>query len=50
MILTHNLILKIPIYVSGRYEKYFPNPLEFKPERFLKDPDNLENKYNNLTD
>lgn len=23
-------------YLSGRNEKYFPNPMEFRPERFLR--------------
>lgn len=26
-------------FMNGRYEKYFKNALEFKPERFLKSPD-----------
>ena len=27
-------------FINGRCEKYFKNPLEFKPERFFKTEDN----------
>lgn len=27
-------------YLCGRWNEYFPNPLEFKPERFLKEENN----------
>lgn len=30
----------VSTYVNARYEKYFKDPLVFKPERFLKTPDN----------
>ena len=33
-----NTVVQLSSYISGRLEKNFPNPLEFKPERFLKDP------------
>lgn len=33
---------KVSSYLCGRLEKYFPNPLEFKPERFLKDKDSFD--------
>jgi cytochrome P450 len=36
---------KISSYVNGRNPKYFPDPFEFKPERFLKDRDSFDNSY-----
>ena len=32
--------IKPSTYLCGRYEEYFSNPLEFKPERFSKDENN----------
>ncbi len=31
-------------YVMARNEKYFKNATEFKPERFMKDPDSMDTK------
>ena len=28
--------------MNARLEEYFPNPLEFRPERFIKDADTIE--------
>ena len=44
------LIFKFPAYVTGRTEAYFPHCTEFRPERFLKDPNSLDTQYEfNLT-
>nr|QUF59384.1 cytochrome p450 CYP3049B2 [Brachionus angularis] len=32
-----NSIMNLSTYLNSRLEKYFENPLEFKPERFIKD-------------
>ena len=31
--------------MSGRHEKYFQDPLMFKPERFIKDPDTIDSSW-----
>jgi cytochrome P450 len=40
--IPRNSVVSVSSYVAARYEKYFPNPLDFKPERFMKDADTLE--------
>jgi len=37
-----NTTVCVSTYMNARLEKYFPEPLEFKPERFIKDVDTLE--------
>lgn len=34
--------------MSGRHEKNFQDPEEFRPERFIKDPDSIGNRYLNF--
>jgi cytochrome P450 len=36
-VLSKNTHLMSSTYMNARLEKFFPNPLEFKPERFMKD-------------
>jgi cytochrome P450 len=43
--IPNNTQLIISPYMCGRNTQYFPNPLEFNPDRFLKDSANNEPKY-----
>ena len=36
-------VLKASSYISGRMEEFFPNPLEFDPERFYSDKHDIKN-------
>lgn len=41
--------ISLSSYMNARIPRYFPNPFEFKPERFLKDTDTMENSIENYT-
>ena len=43
-----NSMVSVSPYVCGRNGKYFKNPLEFRPERFLIDKDTLESSSESL--
>lgn len=41
-IIPSDTTVMVSTYVNGRLVKYFPNPMEYRPERFIKDLDAID--------